>query len=99
MLSKSRRIDFRKIVREGYEKGNYARLFREGHVLSTLETKFLDSLVIQLADRATLLDLGCGIGTPYDRYLADKGFQVTGILTLQASTLSGRGKRSPTLPM
>lgn len=66
-------------MRRGYASGHYARTFRDGYLLRPLEQAFLDRLIFYLPDRAKILDMGCGTGIPYDRYLADKGFQITGI--------------------
>jgi len=71
--------DYRDIVKQGYTKGSYLRAFRDGYSLSQLERAFLDRLIFGLSDRAKILDMGCGTGIPYDRYLGDKGFQITGI--------------------
>lgn len=71
--------DIRKIVKEGYEKGDYAGHFRTSSQPNAIEKKFLDRLAAFVPKAAKILDLGCGIGIPFDKYLADKGFKITGI--------------------
>lgn len=71
--------DIRKIVKEGYEKGDYAGHFRTRPQPNAMEKKFLNRLVALIPKAAKILDLGCGIGIPFDKYFADKGFQVIGI--------------------
>lgn len=71
--------DIRKIVKEGYEKGDYAGYFRKSSQPNTMEKKFMDRLVALIPAAAKIIDLGCGVGIPFDKYLADKGFKITGI--------------------
>jgi len=71
--------DIRKIVKEGYEKGDYVGHFRTNHKLTKLEKRFLDHLVALLPENGEILDLGCGIGIPFDKYLADHNLKITGI--------------------
>lgn len=71
--------DIRKVVKEGYEKGDYAGHFRTSSQPNEVEKKFLDRLAALLPKAAKILDLGCGIGIPFDKYLANKGFKITGI--------------------
>lgn len=71
--------DIRKIVKEGYEKGDYAGFFRTNDEPNLMEKQFLDRLVNMIPKNAKVLDFGCGIGIPFDRYLFEKGFEVTGI--------------------
>jgi 2-polyprenyl-3-methyl-5-hydroxy-6-metoxy-1,4-benzoquinol methylase len=71
--------DIRKIVKEGYEQGDYAGHFRVSSDPNEMEKKYLDRLAALLPKAAKILDLGCGIGVPFDRYLVEKGFRVTGI--------------------
>lgn len=71
--------DIRKIVKEGYEKGDYAGCFRTSLQPNKMEKKFLDCLIALVPGAEKILDFGCGIGIPCDKYLANKGFIVTGI--------------------
>lgn len=41
--------------------------------------KYLKMLTGRLPAGSSVLDLGCGAGVPIDKYLIDRGFQVTGI--------------------
>jgi cyclopropane fatty-acyl-phospholipid synthase-like methyltransferase len=40
---------------------------------------FLDELIGKIPEGGSVLDLGCGVGIPFDKYLVERGFQVTGI--------------------
>ena len=71
--------DIRKIVKEGYEKGDYASHFRTNWRPNKIEKKFLDRLAGLVPKAAKILDFGCGIGIPFDKYLAGKGFKIAGI--------------------
>ena len=71
--------NMRNIVREGYEKGDYPGHFRLSSEPNHIEQKYLDRLANHLPEKATILDLGCGTGVPFDSYLVQKGFSVTGI--------------------
>jgi len=56
--------DIREIVKTGYERGNYAGLFRTSTNLKEIENKFLGRLSTLLTKNARILDLGCGNGIP-----------------------------------
>jgi SAM-dependent methyltransferase len=71
--------DMRRIVQDGYEKDDYDQVFRADPVLRPIEIEFLENLVRGLPKGARILDLGSGTGLPYDKYLAGKGFRVTGV--------------------
>lgn len=72
-------MDIRKIVKEGYEKGNYVGFFRSNPQLNTMEQSQLDRLADSVPKGAKILDLGCGTGVPFDKYLVDRGFKLTGV--------------------
>lgn len=72
--------DIRKVVKEGYEKGAYVKTFRiDTSKLSRFELNMLRELTKKLHKKSKILDLGCGIGAPYDNYFVKKGFDVTGV--------------------
>jgi cyclopropane fatty-acyl-phospholipid synthase-like methyltransferase len=72
-------IDMRKLVEEGYEKGNYVSEFRTDLEPDVKVLPFLKDFIELLPEKAKILDLGCGTGIPFDRYLVEKGFEVTGV--------------------
>ena len=43
------------------------------------EKPWLDRFLALLPERGTVLDIGCGSGEPIDRYIIERGFQLTGI--------------------
>ena len=71
--------DMKKLVQEGYENAEYGAIYRIGRALDPFETKFLDLLAQHIPDGADILDLGSGLGVPYDKYLVAQGYRVTGI--------------------
>jgi len=72
-------MDIRKIVKKGYEKGNYVGFFRTNTQPNAMEKKLLDRLACSLPKDAKILDLGCGTGIPFDKYLVNLGFRLTGV--------------------
>ena len=68
-----------------FDSPHYRRLYAHRDEMEA--ARFLDGLVAQLRPRpdALALDLGCGTGR-HSKYLASKGFQVTG-LDLSASSI------------
>jgi cyclopropane fatty-acyl-phospholipid synthase-like methyltransferase len=71
--------EMRKLVEEGYENGEYAKVFRVGAELNPIEQEFFAELLQRLPPNASLLDFGSGVGIPYDKYLVERGHRVTGI--------------------
>jgi len=76
-MSRSTRL--RRVVRRGYEQGDYAGVFRKDDRLNETQRHFLSSLLYLLPVGATILDMGCGTGIPFDKYLEEHGCKVTGI--------------------
>ncbi len=71
--------EIREIVEKGYDEGNYQKFYRQSLVLNPREKRFFTKLLEKLPSPARILDLGSGIGIPYDRYLVKQGCSVTGI--------------------
>lgn len=67
------------IVKRGYEKGDYEGVYRGRQSLNDFEAVFFEELRSSLPAQSCVLDLGSGPGVPYDLYLAQQGFAVTGI--------------------
>lgn len=67
------------IVKRGYEKGDYGGVYRNRQSLNGLEEGFFEELRLNLPAQSSVLDLGSGPGVPYDLYLVQQGFSVTGI--------------------
>ena len=65
-------------VREGYEKGDYESEYREGRDIRNEELELFNKL-FELIDGAEVLDLGCGTGVPFDLFLAENDYHVTGV--------------------
>lgn len=73
------RDDMRRIVKQGYEQGDYAFAFRRYGPPSAMERHYLDRFLVLSPPTPKILDLGCGTGLPIDKYLADHGADLTGI--------------------
>jgi cyclopropane fatty-acyl-phospholipid synthase-like methyltransferase len=71
--------DMRTIVQAGYEKDDYVRVFRANPNPTPFEIRFLDLLDPYLSSEASILDLGSGTGLPYDKYLVEKGYRLSGV--------------------
>lgn len=72
--------DMRDLVRTGYNEGSYDTVYaRKGSSPERFERSLCDELLERLPKRAKLLDLGCGVGLPYDRYFVKNGCSVTGV--------------------
>jgi SAM-dependent methyltransferase len=71
--------DIRKIVKHGYEQGDYPGVFRRDSPPSEMERQFLDRLLSLCPVVPRILDFGCGTGLPVDKYLADHGADITGV--------------------
>jgi len=73
--------DMRKIVEKGYEEGDYQKAYRLEDKIEKypFDKRILDKLVELLPKGAKILDLGCGPGIPYDKYLVERGFRITGV--------------------
>jgi cyclopropane fatty-acyl-phospholipid synthase-like methyltransferase len=71
--------DMRKIVEEGYDKGNYAGVYRADDKLPEIDKFFLKQLMNNLPEKSNILDFGCGVGLPYDKYFIEQDHKITGI--------------------
>jgi len=69
----------RRIVKQGYEQGDYSAAFQRYGPPSEMERHYLDRLLVLGPRAPKILDLGCGTGLPVDKYLADRGAQLMGI--------------------
>jgi 2-polyprenyl-3-methyl-5-hydroxy-6-metoxy-1,4-benzoquinol methylase len=68
----------RRTVESGYEQiGEHYLATRDPEDPLTLRA--LEDLASLLPSEAAVLDLGCGAGVPVTRWLADRGFAVTGV--------------------
>ena len=66
-------------VRKGYDEGEYAKEYREGRDIRDFEKELFEDLFNKIGEEGSILDLGCGIGIPFDRYFVDKGYEVKGV--------------------
>lgn len=65
-------------VREGYEAGDYESEYREDREIRDIELKFFDE-IFELSNGEEVLDLGCGTGAPFDLFLSEKDYSITGV--------------------
>lgn len=66
-------------VRRGYERADYHEEYREWKDVSRDERELLASFLSGVPEDGHIVDMGCGTGIPYDRFLVDEGYDVTGI--------------------
>jgi SAM-dependent methyltransferase len=72
--------DMRKLVKQGYNTGNYEKFYdREKNILDLFDKLMCDELISRLNKNSKILDLGCGIGLPHDKYFVDNKMALTGI--------------------
>jgi len=72
--------NMRKLVKQGYNEGNYEKFYdRESSNLTNFEKLMCDELLLKINKISKVLDLGCGIGIPYDKYFVKNKINLTGI--------------------
>jgi SAM-dependent methyltransferase len=71
--------DIRKVVREGYDKIDYQRHYRQDRELTAFEARLLDLLSKNVPESSRILDLGSGPGIPYDAHIVSKGHALIGV--------------------
>jgi len=72
--------NMRKLVRQGYNEGQYEKFYdRESSNLTPFDKLMCDELISRLNRNSKILDLGCGIGLPYDKYFVKNKINLTGI--------------------
>ena len=70
----------RELVKSGYDTGQYAKSYgRVSRVPEPFEKSLCDQLLSRLKPQAKILDLGCGVGLPFDAYFVNNGFKLTGV--------------------
>ncbi|MFB6212984.1 MAG: class I SAM-dependent methyltransferase [Candidatus Nanohaloarchaea archaeon] len=69
----------REEVREGYEKGDYESDYRRNREIRQMEERLFEEMLDRVPEGPKVLDLGCGIGEPFDRYLVEEGCDMTGV--------------------
>ena len=72
--------NMRKLVRQGYNEGNYNKFYdRKSSKLTPFDKLMCDELISRLKEDSQILDLGCGTGLPYDKYFVKNKMNLTGI--------------------
>lgn len=66
-------------VKEGYEKGDYEGAYREDRDLREEEIELFQRIFDGIPKKGKFLDLGCGTGLPFDRYIMENGYSVIGV--------------------
>jgi len=80
----------REKVRQGYEAGDYEGELRNSREIRSEEEKLFQELFDLMPENGEILDLGCGTGEPFDRYLIDQGFELTGIDLIEKHIYAAR---------
>lgn len=66
-------------VKKGYEEGDWPGDISGDRELRDYEDEMLSALIEPLPEEPDVLDLGCGTGQPFDRWLVEHGASVTGV--------------------
>ena len=74
-----RELKMRETVRSGYEAGDYEGEYRNDREIREHERDLFEKLFDRIPDDGNILDLGCGTGEPFDRFMVEEGFSVTGV--------------------
>ncbi len=69
----------REDVKKGYEEGDWPGDISGDRELRDYEDELLSDLLESLPDEPSILDLGCGTGRPFDRWLVEHGASITGV--------------------
>lgn len=73
-------VNMKFFVKTGYEKGDYIGVFnRLKHKINNLEIFMFKEFMREIPKNASILDLGCGVGVPYDKFLTKRKYKITGI--------------------
>lgn len=79
----------REEVRKGYEAGDYEGDYRNSRSVRPHEKQLFEEMISEM-DGEKVLDLGCGTGEPFDRFLVDQGLDVTGVDLVEKHIHSAR---------
>ena len=70
----------RDLVKSGYNQGQYDTTYaRNNGIPENFEKVLCDELISRIKTNSKLLDLGCGVGLPYDKYFLNNNLSVTGV--------------------
>lgn len=72
-------MSIRDKVKKGYEEGDYSSTYRLNRDLKDFEVRLFNKMLEMIGDNCRILDLGCGTGLPFDRFLVNRGHEVQGI--------------------
>lgn len=65
-------------VKQGYEKGDYVGDYRKNREIQAEEQDYFQTLFEKINGKK-ILDLGCGTGIPFDKFLSREGYELTGV--------------------
>lgn len=77
-------------VRKGYEEINFSARQPSDIAIRNEERGMVDTFVDQLPEGVHVVDMGCGSGVPYDRFLVEHGYDVTGIDVAETNIKAAR---------
>ena len=69
----------REKVKEGYEKADYEGDYRKDREIQEVEKNLFEKVFGKLDEDSKFLDLGCGFGLPFDKYITENGFNLVGV--------------------
>jgi SAM-dependent methyltransferase len=80
----------RETVRHGYEAGDYEGEYRNDREIRDYEEDLFEKLFSRIPESGKILDLGCGTGEPFDRFMVEKGFDVKGVDLVEKHVYAAR---------
>ncbi len=86
--------NMRNLVKQGYNSGKFYETYTRTK-LDPLERAMFSEFFSRIKGNK-ILDFGCGNGIPYDRFLVNQGFNLTGIDISEKHILSARKKVNAT---
>lgn len=72
--------DMRSLVRSGYNQGQYDKTYaRNNAIPEPFEKALCNELLFRIKPSPKILDLGCGVGLPYDKYFLKNNASIVGV--------------------
>lgn len=69
----------RKENKKGYEKADYEERYRKNRKVRPKEKELFQQFFDLIQNHGKVLDLGCGTGLPFDKYILENNFDVLGV--------------------
>jgi SAM-dependent methyltransferase len=80
----------RETVKHGYEEADFPSSQSDGVELNSDYREMVEAFCETVTDGGHIVDMGCGSGVPYDRFLVEHGFDVTGVDVTETNITAAR---------